>query len=225
MAVHDYIPTTEAERIAWLKRFDTWMQANGASYGFTPAELAEIHTLVTAAETAHENCKVLEITYRAGVQQKKHTLADALTEARADVKRLQAAPNMTDEVRAEAEITVPDETPTTTSADAVEEITPPETVLDWSKRQRVTVHYGLNPHDENHNGKPDGIIGAQIQFHRGGIPEHEADWQILDIDSASPYVHVVHEDVPTSYAYRACWVDTRRNKGPYGDPAVCTVSV
>lgn len=33
-----YIPTTEAERIEWLKRFDTWMQTNGASYGFTAQE-------------------------------------------------------------------------------------------------------------------------------------------------------------------------------------------
>ena len=220
-----YIPTTEAERIAWLKRFNTWMQANGASYGFTPQELADLNTEVTTAETAFNACTDLEIAYRAGVQLKKHTLADALTEARDNVRRLQAAPNMTDEVRAEAEITVPDETSTTKSADAVEEITPPETVLDWSKRQRVTIHFGLNPHDENHNGKPEGMIGAQIQFHRGGIPEHEADWLILDIDSASPYVHVIHEDAPISYAYRACWVDTRRNKGPYGDPAVCTVSV
>jgi len=220
-----YIPRSEAEQIAWLERFNIFMQANGASYGFTPAELAELDSLVTGAGTAFNDGITLEIAYRAGVQLKKHTLADAIAEARADVRRLQAAPNMTDEVRAEAEITVPDETPTTKSADAVEEITPPETVLDWSKRQRVTIHFGLNPHDENHNGKPEGIIGAQIQFHRGGLPEHEADWQILDIDSASPYVHVVHEDAPITYAYRACWVDTRRNKGPYGDPAVCTVSV
>lgn len=221
----DYIPTTEAERIAWLRHFNTWMQANGASYGFTPAELADLNTLVTAAGTAFDGCTDLEIAFRAGVQLKKHTLADALVLSRADVRRLQAAPNMTDEIRVEAEITVPDATSTSTSADAVEEITPPETVLDWSKRQRVTIHFGLNPHDENHNGKPAGMIGAQIQFHRGGLPTLEADWQILDIDSASPYVHVVHEDAPITYAYRACWVDTKRNKGPYGDPAVCTVSV
>ena len=221
----DYIPTTEAERIAWLKRFNTWMQANGASYGFTPQELADLNTLYNEAQTAYDCCTNLEIAYHAGVQRKKHTLADALTEARDNVRRLQAAPNMTDEVRAEAEITIPDSAPTTDSPQAVEEITPPETVLDWSKRQRVTIHFGLNPHDENHNGKPEGMIGAQIQFHRGGLPEHEADWQILDIDSASPYVHVIHEDAPISYAYRACWVDKKLNKGPYGDPAVCTVSV
>jgi len=221
----DYIPRDEAARIAWLKRFDMWMQTNGASYGFTPQEKAELHTLVTRAETDYNHCIDLEIAFRAGVQLKKHSLADTLTEARGDVRRLQAAPNMTDEARAEAGITVPDTTPTSESPEAVEELEPPETVLDWSKRQRVTVHYGLNPHDENHNGKPAGVIGAQIQFHRGGIPEHEADWQILDIDSASPYVHVVHEDAPITYAYRACWVDTKRNKGPYGDPAVCTVSV
>ena len=221
----DYIPSTEAERIAWLGRFNTWMAANGASYGFTPAEVSELDTLVTTADTAYEDSADKEVAYRAGIQLKKHSMADALTLSRADVKRLQAAPSMTDTVRAEAEITIPDTIPTTESPDVVQEMTPPEIVLDFSKRLRVTIHFGLNPHDENHNGKPDGILGAQIQYHRGGLPEHEADWQILDFDTASPYIHVIHEDTPTTYAYRTCWVDTRQNKGPYGDPAVCTVSV
>jgi len=220
-----YIPTTEAEQIAWLERFNIFMQANGASYGFTPAELAELDSRVIAAKTAHENCKVLEIAYRAGVQQKKHTLADAIALSRTDVRRLQVAPNMTDAVRVEAEITVSDDTPSTPSPDAIEEITPPEIVLDFSKRERVTIHFGPNPGNEKENGKPEGVYAAEIQFHRGGLPEHEADWQFLEIDTASPFVHVVHEDVPTTYAYRACWVDTRRNRGPHGDPAVCTVSV
>ena len=221
----DYIPTTEAERIAWLERFNIFMQANGASYGFTPAELAELDSEVTAARTAFNDCITLEVAYRAGVQLKKHTLADAISEARGDVRRLQVAPNMTDEVRAEAEITVPDEIPTTTTATAVGETDPPEIVLDFSRRQRITIHFGPNPGNEKLNGKPEGVYAAEIQFHRGGLPEHEADWQFLEIDTASPFVHVVHEDVPTTYAYRACWVDTRRNRGPYGDPAVCTVSV
>ena len=225
MAGHDYIPSSEAERIAWLLHFNTWMQANGASYGFTPQELTDLDTLATTAKTDYDDCADKEASYRAGVQAKKHSIADAIALSRADVRRLQADPNMTDAIRALAEITVPDTTPTPESPDAIEEVTPPETVLDWSKRLRVTVHFGLNPHNENENGKPDGVYGGFIQYHRGGLPEHEADWQTLDIDTASPYVHVVHEDEPITYAYRACWVDKKMKKGPYGDPAECTVSV
>jgi len=221
----DYIPTTEAERIAWLLHFNTWMQANGASYGFSAQELTELDTLATTADTDFVDCAEKEASYRAGVQAKKHSLADAIALSRADVRRLQADPNMTDAVRAQAEITVPDETPTPQSDDAIEEETPPDVVLDFSKRLRVTVHFGLNPHDENRNGKPEGVYAGFIQYHRGGIPELEDDWKILDIDTASPYVHVVHEDEAITYAYRVCWVDKKMKKGPYGDPSVCTVSV
>ena len=62
-------------------------------------------------------------------------------------------------------------------------------------------------------------VGAEISL------LYEEDDTPLEIDTASPYTHIVHEDAPTTYAYRACWVDTKRNKGPYGDPAVCTGTV
>ena len=221
----DYIPSGERAKLVWLYRFAVWFGSYGVSYGFTLNEVCALVSTVLQARLVAASAAEKEVAYRAGVVAKREAVAAAIARSRDFVRRLQALPAMTDAVRAEAGITVPDTTKTAESPDAVEELTPPEVVLDWSKRQRVTIHFGLNPHDENHNGKPEGMIGAQIQFHRGGLPEHEADWQILDIDSASPYVHVIHEDAPISYAYRACWVDTRRNKGPYGDPAVCTVSV
>jgi len=145
--------------------------------------------------------------------------------SREDVRRLQADPTMTDGDRAAAGITVPDAGPTPTSAATVHELTPPDCVLDFSKREQVTIHFGLDPHNERQNARPAGTLGAQIQYHRGGLPTLEADWATLDIDTQSPYIHIIHEDTPTTYAYRACWVDKKLNHGPYGDPAVCTVSV
>ena len=225
MASNDYIPRSEAERIAWLKHFDAWMAAHGASKGFTPAELTALNTDVTEADSAYEDSGVKEAAYRAGIQLKQHSIADATGLSRDYVKRLQANPTMTDAERADAGITVPDTTPTPADPDAIEQHDPPDCVLEFDKRLRVTIHFGLNPHDESHNARPAGTFGALIQYHRGGIPEHEDDWATLDIDTRSPYVHIVHEDTPTTYAYRACWVDKKAKKGPYGDPAVCTVSV
>ena len=74
----------------------------------------------------------------------------------------------------------------------------PDCVLDFSKREQVTILFGLNPHDERRNARPAGTLGAQIQYHRGGIPEHETDWVNLDIDTESPYIHIIHEDTPTT---------------------------
>lgn len=223
--VADFVPKDELGRIEWLKHFAGWMSAHGAGYGFSAADIADLNADVGAADTAFEDCDAAKAAARASVQAKKKRMADALRRARGNVKQLQANPVMTDAVRAEAHITVPDTIPTRVSPDAVQELDPPEVVLNWSKRQRVTIHYGLNPHNERQNALPAGIFCVQIQYHRGGLPEHEEDWLILDTHTDSPYVHVIHEDAPTTYAYRACWVDKKHNKGPYGDPAVCTVSV
>jgi len=132
---------------------------------------------------------------------------------------------MTDAERAAAGITVPDATRTAASPDAIRTMDPPSLRLDFSKRLQVIIHCGPNPHDERHNGRPHGTIGCEIQFHRGGIPEHEADWVTLDIDTESPFIHIIHEDEPTTYAYRACYIGKDLKRGPFSNPATCTVSV
>ena len=225
MATHDYIPRDEAGRVAWLLHFAGWMTTNGAGHGFTPAEIATLNTDVNDANTAVADTVNKEADFRAAVVSKQEAIGGAIHLSREDVRRLQADPTMTNADRAAAGITVPDAGPTPASAATVHELTPPECALDWSKRLQVTVHFGLNPHDEHRNARPAGTLGAQIQYHRGGLPTMESEWANLDIDTESPYIHILHEDTPTTYAYRACWVDKKLNHGPYGDPAVCTVSV
>ena len=104
-------------------------------------------------------------------------------------------------------------------------MTPPMVHLDFSIRQQITVHWGPNPQDERHNGRPAGVIGCEIQVHQGGLPASESDWTVLDTDTDSPLVHTVHEDEPTTFAYRARYIGKDLKHGPFGNPAVCTVSV
>ena len=188
-------------------------------------EVLELARVVNKAEAAVDSALEKEGVYHGAVQAKHHGLADAISRARAYAKRLQAEPTMTDHDRAEAGLNVPDPTQTPTAPNAIEEITPPLGFLEFDKRSRATIHVGPNPQNERENGKPAGVRGILIQYHAGGIPEHESDWQTLEIITRSPYVHVVHEDVPTTYAYRACWIDNNLKRGPFGDPVTCTVSV
>jgi len=225
MASADYIPRSEAEKIAWLKHFATWMNVHGTLKGFTAAEITELDTDVSEADTAYDDCEIKEAEFHGGVQLKQHNIADATSLSREYVKRLQADPTMTDQERADAGVTVPDTTQTPTAPGAIEEVTPPSGFLEFDKRSRVTCHFGPNPQNERENGKPAGVHGMLIQYCRGGIPEHEADWQTLDIVTRSPHIHVVHEDEPTTYTYRACWIDNSLRRGPFGDPVTCTVSV
>ena len=221
----DYIPREEAERIAWLKRFAAWMNAHGTTHGFSPAEVAAIVAEVADASTAMEDNAMAQAAARAATATKNGTLTLATNRVRQSAQRLQSDPNTTDADRAEAGITVRDKIRTPSSPDRVRELDTPNVLLDFSKPNQVTIHWGPNPLNEHENARPAGMLGVQIQYCRGGIPEHEADWHVLDIDTESPFIHVVHEDTPTTYAYRACWVDKKGRKGPYGAPAVCTVSV
>ena len=221
----DYLPQSMAELLEWLKHFVAWMVAHGAAHGFTNAEITELQTKVVALEAACLDSDVREAAYHAGIQTKKLSGAETVALTRADVKRLQASPTMTDADRADAGLNVADTEPTALSADYIREIDRPSVLADHSVPLQVTLHWGFNPHNEHENAKPKGVYGVHIQYHRGGIPENPDDWKDLDSDTHSPYIHILNEAQPIDYAYRVCWLDNNLRKGPYSDPAVCTVSV
>lgn len=221
----DYIPTNEAEKIMWLANFATWLTANGATHGFTPAEIAAFNAAVADASTAVTDNVTAQAAAKAATAIKNTALAAAIEIARDDAQRLQNDPNTTNGDRGAAGITIPDTIPTPTPASDVLTIPPPLLLLDFSVRRQVTVHWGTNPGNEHQNRRPAGTMGCQIQAALGGIPATESGWVVLDTDTESPLIHTIHEDVPTTYAYRACYVGKNLKLGPFGDPVVCTVSV
>ena len=221
----DYIPKDEPTRLLWLLNAATWLTANGAAHGFTPAEITAYTTVVAGASTALTNNVTAQAAAKAATAAKNTAFGAAIALARDNAQRLQNDPNMTDEERAAAGLTIRDTTPTPTAADDVMLIEPPLLKLDFDIRRQVTAHWGPNPGDERHNGRPAGTIGCQVQYARGGIPTDESQWIALDVDTDSPILHVVDDTTPTTYAYRARYVGKNVKFGPFGDPVVCTVSV
>ena len=221
----DYIPTNESEKVLWLENFAAWLTANGATHGFSAAEITAISTVAADASTAFTDNVTAQATAKAATATKNTTLSAAVELARDDAQRLQKDPNTTDADRAAAGITIRDTTPTSTPALDVLTIPPPLLLLDFSARQQITVHWGTNPANEHLNHRPAGTIGCQIQTARGGIPAEQSAWVILETDTESPMIHPVDEDTPTTYAYRARYVGKNLKLGPFGDPVVCTVSV
>jgi len=221
----DYIPRDEARRVQWMANLAAWLNAHGTTHGFTPAEISAFSAAATAAQTALSDNVALKAAARAGTTTKKAAIAAALEMARDNVRRIQSNPNTTDGDRGAAGITIPDTNPTPTSADEILTIEPPLLLLDFSVRRQVSVHWGPNPHNEQQNGRPAGTTGCQIQTARGGIPATEAGWTDLGLDTRSPHIHTVHEDEPTTYAYRVRYVGKNLKYGPFSAPATCTVSV
>jgi hypothetical protein len=220
-----YIPKSEAEQILWLTNAATWLTAHGATHGFTAPEITAFSTAVGDASTAVTNNVTAQAAAKASTAAKNTALGAAIALARDNAQRLQNDPTMTDEERAAAGLTVRDPTKTPTPPDDVMTIAPPLLLLDFSIRRQVTVHWGPNPSNERQNGRPSGTIGCQVQTARGGIPAEESAWVALEIDTESPIIHTVNETAPTTYAYRARYVGKNLKMGPFGDPAVCTVSV
>ena len=221
----DYIPTGDAAKVVWLNNFTSWLITNGASHGFNSVDITAMTTATASAVTSLTDHETQRTAAIAATALKNTDIGAAIALARDNAKRIQSYPTTSDSDRGAAGITIPDLTATPTPVDKILGIVPPDVHLDFSIRQQITIHWGPTPQDERRNARPQGVMGCEVQFHRGGIPTNEDDWRPLDTDTASPLVHTVHESVPTTYAYRARYFGKKLKHGPAGDPAVCTVSV
>ena len=221
----DYIPGDEGGKIHWLGIFAPWIGANGATHGFLPAEITAFVATAAQAPVEVDNYLNAQAAVRTALATKHTAINTAIEQARDFAQRLQNDPNTTDADRAAAGITIRDTTGTPEALDSILTIPAPLIKLNFSVRRQVSVHWGPNPGDERHNGRPAGTIGCEVQFAIGGIPADESLWVPFDVDTQSPLIHVIDETTPTTYAYRARYVSKRLKHGPFGDPAVCTVTV
>jgi len=221
----DYIPTNDAEKVNWLMELALWLDANGLAHGFTQQQIDDFHAKATNSENALDQHLLAQTAARSATVNKNIVLGDTVAMARDYAQKLQHDLSMTDVERAAAGITVPDTTPTPTAADAITALLPPQILLDFSIRHQVTIHWGPNPGNEHQNPKPHGVMGCEIQYAKGGVPAEETAWISLGLDTDSPIQHHVTETTPTTYVYRARYVDKKLNYGNFGDPAECTVSV
>ena len=219
-----YIPQSEADKLFWLQNLSTKLPTYGASLGLAPAEMADLSAKTVTATSSKTSADAAQAEARGAVQTKRLTIADAEQFARSLVSRIQPHPSMTDAIRAELLITIRDTDPTPTSDDVIMTIEPPLVRLDWSVRRQVTIHWGPNPGDERSNGRPEGTVGAMLEWARGGIPTNESSWSPIEIDTDSPYIHVLSETAPIALAYRARYVSKQMKFGPPSDPVVCTLT-
>ncbi|MCK5849896.1 MAG: hypothetical protein KAH23_03195 [Kiritimatiellae bacterium] len=223
--MRDYVPRHEGKKIGWLGNLVKWMNANGTAHGFTNAEVNDFAAVAAQAPVEIKKCLAAQDAARAATADKKDALHKAVQQARQVAQRLQRYPGVSNADRAAAGITVPDTTPTPTDPEDILAIVPPMIALDFSIRQQVTIHWGPGPRNEQRNGRPAGTCGCQIQIACGGFPEKETDWEILELSTRSPYIHIVKESTPTTIAYRARYLGKTLQFGAFGAPASCTVSV
>ncbi|MCK5863014.1 MAG: hypothetical protein KAH38_11040 [Candidatus Hydrogenedentes bacterium] len=220
-----YIPDSDLGKLRWIRIFNTWFQTHGAAYGFSPAQIADLTSQTAAYIAAMTEHKTVQATARAATQKKNTARRSVISLARSLAQQLQSNAALTNSDRGAAGLTIPDTTQTAADPIALMMITPPMLVLDFSIRQQVTIHWGPNPNNERRNGRPEGIQGCQVEVARDGSDTEAKEWIPLEPSTKSPVIHLVEENTPTSFIYRAYYVGNNLKHGPIGDSARCTVSV
>ncbi len=108
---------------------------------------------------------------------------------------------MTDGLRAQLGITVPDRTPSRRNVGS--EI--PDTSLELAPGM-VIIHFGTTPGNEQINGKPDWAHGCNI--YSKVSQDKLAEWELIAFDTASPYVDTL-TGAAANYSYQAAYRSIR----------------
>ncbi|MGE0000472.1 MAG: hypothetical protein AB7F50_01170 [Fimbriimonadaceae bacterium] len=204
----DYIPNSDANFDGWASTFRTNFGTLAAGLGFTPADITAVNNAYTAWSTAYAANIAAQNAAKGAAQTKTNQRKAAESVVRNFVTRIQANPATTDTIRAQLGITIKD-TSRTPSPPPTES---PLIELDWSKRGQVTIHVGNNPGNENSNKFPYPAKSVLLQYKLAG-----GEWQYLAVSSTSPFVHVVGNSTAQTMQYRAAYINSKGQQGPWSE--------
>ena len=224
MGGKDYIPSSDIGFDQWLEKFRNYVVTHYTQLGLSVAEKDELISKHIAWNTRYGAHIAATDAVRGTKEMKDNAKEDAESFAREIAQRITTYSGTTDADREAMELTVRDTEPTPLSEDVVINATPPTVYIDHSQPRIAIVHFGDNPKNEKENAKPDGIQGAKIWFHMGGLPAGGEEWSFLADDTNSPYNHIINNTVGITIAYRAQWFDKRMRLGPLGDPITVAIS-
>ncbi len=158
---------------------------------------------LTAAQTNFNGAVTAQVAaeaaFRQSVATKKTRRVTLEQTLRPLVRRINNHPGMTDGLRAQLGITVPDRTPSRQNVGS--EI--PDISLELAPGI-VIVHFGTTPGNEQTNGKPAWAHGCNIYRKKQG----EADYTLIAFDTASPYVDTL-KGAAANYSYQAAYRGVR----------------
>lgn len=100
MIRHDYIPAADADAAVWMEQFAAAATSLGATIGLSPAEVAEIESLVSAYRESLEEQRLAVNQARAATARKDEQRAESDAGIRRIVRGIQAFPGTNDGMRA-----------------------------------------------------------------------------------------------------------------------------
>ena len=211
----NYLPTTDADLLAWSGHFNSLINATATAYGLTAAQAAAY----TAAQQAYADAyqSAYEPTTRTSpVIERKNLARDELRQmSRAYVRIIQACPLVTDEQRRALKITVP-KTPT---PNGVPTVAP---AVDLLGMNGYTMSVGIHDSDpSNKRGRPAGTAAAWVYTFVGETyPSDPSLWAFQGGTNKSTFDIIFPNTVPAGSQVWVCaaWINTHQQAGPVCRP-------
>ena len=185
------IPKNDQVYDAWVANFITHLSGNLAQVGLLAADMDPLDAAYNEFNAAYTSFVAAHLAARSSTSQKltKRDATDAVL--RPLIRRINNHPGMTDALRSLLGLT-PQHTLDTPVP--ITELTP-SVFLETAVGQ-VDVHWGPNPQNENQNGKPLGVKGANIYRKKAG----ESSFQMLGFATRSPFLDEVSGEA-SDYTY------------------------
>lgn len=217
----DWLPSSDADFLAWLKNFLTYANANLAALGLVAADLAPLQATATEFEIKLANHTAAQAQALSARQAKDDSRDSADGLARPLVTRLQASPSMTDPHRQALGITVRSGTRTA----AVAPSSRPLATIDTSHRLQHTISF-VDEETPTSRAKPDGVSGCEIWVKIGTPPPADpVELSYLATDTASPYTATFNgADAGKTAYYMLRWINTRSERGPWSQTVSATIT-
>ncbi len=205
-----YLPTREAELLAWANNFATLIKSTPSAYGLTEPQAAAFETLNVAFANAYAVSKGPDRGPEA-TETKKQAKFAMIADARKLVRIIQSYPGTTNELRIGLQITVPDVEPTPVPVPPTAPLVQIVSVLGR------TVRIKLKSATEDRRGLPVGVDGATVMGFVGETaPDDPMEWSLMT-NTARTTVDV---DFPLTVPagskvwLSAFWFNERKQSGP-----------
>ncbi len=220
MGTH-YLPRGDEGLLEWARNFVEYAAAHPADLGLMAEDVAVAQAKLATFKGRMQSHYAMHQAARAERQAKDASREDFVRCTRGLVRRIQAAPGVTDPQRAALGIPRADRTPTDAPVPASE----PKAIIDTSERLRHTIRF-FDAGTPTRKARPRGVMGCEIWVKvGGGPPTDERELVFLALDTASPYVaqYKGSEAGKMTY-YRLRWVNTRGQRGPWSAVAEATIT-
>lgn len=179
----DYLPGNASELVSWMQNFIAGLTIHAVELEVDMAEITALSTAKTNLSTAVADQVAKKTAAKTATTVKNTNQDDAESLIRAMVLQISDEPALTDDLRAELGLPIPDhtKTPSTVGPEV------PAISLE-SLPGMVIVHFGTNPTNEARNSKPAWAKGAVVYRKKAG----ESDYQMVGYERTSPYKDAIY---------------------------------